>query len=266
MQPPDWKFRIEDLEAACGPKTRGMMICTPNNPTGKVYSRAELELLADFAIRHDLFVFTDEIYEHFIYDDEKHICPATLPGMRERTIVVSGLSKTFSITGWRVGYSVSSPRWATSIGYFSDLIYVCAPAPLQVGVAEGLSTLGPDYFEGIAMEYRGKRDRICSALSSVGLTPCVPKGAYYVLADISALPGRTGKERAMYLLEHGGVACVPGDAFFSNGDGHDLARFCFAKEDAVLDEACRRLERFARTYLDGGSAAGRIEPVVAGSD
>ena len=246
MSPPDWTFRMEDLEAACGPRTRGIMICTPGNPTGKVFSRAELEAIAGFAARHDLFVFTDEIYEHFLYDGRRHICPATLPGMKERTIVISGLSKTFSITGWRIGYSVSDARWAKSIGYFSDLIYVCAPAPLQAGVAKGLAELGPEYFAGIAAEYQAKRDRICASLASAGLTPCVPQGAYYILAETGALPGRTAKQRAMYLLEQAGVACVPGDAFFHDGEGRQLARFCFAKEDAVLDEACRRLEQFAR--------------------
>jgi aminotransferase len=249
MTPPEWKFRLEDLEAACGPRTRAIMVCTPGNPTGKVFSKEELETIGRFAERHDLFIFTDEIYEHFLYDGRKHICPATLPGLKERTIVISGLSKTFSITGWRIGYTVSDAKWATSIGYFSDLIYVCAPAPLQAGVAHGLDELGPDYFAAIAEDYRAKRDRICSALSVGRLRPYVPQGAYYVLADISTLPGSTAKERAMYLLQHAGVACVPGDAFYHSDRGQNLARFCFAKENNVLEEACSRLSKFGRSNV-----------------
>jgi aminotransferase len=254
MQPPDWSFSLSELEAACGSRTRGIMICTPGNPTGKVFSREELETIAEVAQRHDLFIFTDEIYEHFLYDGRRHICPATIPGVRERTIVISGLSKTFSITGWRIGYAVSDAKWATSIGYFSDLIYVCAPAPLQAGVARGLAQVGPEYFAAISQDYASKRDRICAALAVAGLHPFVPQGAYYVLADISSLPGTTAKERAMDLLNRTGIACVPGDAFFHDGQGQDLARFCFAKENNVLDEACLRLQRFAPACAAGAAA------------
>jgi len=238
---PDWRFTYEDLERARTPRTRAIMVNTPANPSGKVFSRAELETIAQFAIRNDLFVFTDEIYEHFVYDGLEHIAPATLPGMRERTITISGLSKTFSITGWRVGYSICDARWAQTIGYFNDLVYVCAPAPLQMGVAKGLIDLGPDYYHRLSIEYLGKRDMICGALGEVGLTPCVPHGAYYVLADISRLPGETSKERAMQLLHRTGVACVPGEAFYHDDAGENLARFCFAKENSVLAEACDRL-------------------------
>lgn len=241
MAPPDWTFRDEDLEKAVSAKTQGIMINTPANPSGKVFTREELERLAAFAARHDLFVFTDEIYEHFVYDGHKHIPPATLPGMKERTITISGLSKTFSITGWRVGYCICAEQWAQTIGYFNDLVYVCAPAPLQLGVARGLMHLGRDYYEKLAAEYVIKRDKICGALSKAGLTPCVPQGAYYVLADISRLPGEGSKAKAMNLLRQSGVACVPGEAFYHDDAGENLARFCFAKEDAVLNEACQRL-------------------------
>jgi aminotransferase len=242
MEPPEWSFRLEDLEAAITAKTRGIIINTPANPSGKVFSMEELKILAGFAQKHDLFVFTDEIYEHFIYDGLKHIPPASLPGMWERTITVSGLSKTFSITGWRVGYVICDPRWSQAIGYFSDLVYVCAPAPLQVGVAKGLLELDTAYYEGLSSEYRQKRDKICDVLGKAGLTPYIPRGAYYVLADISGLPGLSSKERAMYLLEKTGVACVPGEAFYHDQSGENLARFCYAKEDSVIDDACRRLE------------------------
>ena len=247
MDLPDWTFSRDDLERSITSRTRAIIVNSPANPSGKVFSRQELELIADFARSHDLFVFTDEIYEHFLYGGLAHISPATLPGMRERTITISGLSKTFSITGWRIGYCLCDEQWAQAIGYFSDLVYVCAPAPLQVGVAQGLLALGPDYYDKLALEYGAKRERICGALGRAGLKPHIPQGAYYVLADISGLPGVNSKERAMYLLDKTGVACVPGSAFYHDESGESLARFCFAKEDGVLEEACRRIENFSKS-------------------
>ncbi len=241
MSPPDWSFLMADLEKIVTSKTRGIIINSPANPSGKVFTETELKQLADFAARHDLFVFTDEIYEHFLYDGRIHIPPATLPGMWDRTITISGLSKTFSITGWRIGYCICDARWAQTIGYFSDLVYVCAPAPLQTGVAKGLLTLETSYYENLSNEYAKKRDLICNGLSMAGLKPNIPQGAYYVLADISSLPGKNSKERAMYLLRETGVACVPGEAFYHDDSGEYLARFCFAKDDDVLAEACGRL-------------------------
>jgi aminotransferase len=244
MKLPGWTFSMADLNAVVTPRTRGIMINTPANPSGKVFSREELALLAGFAQRHDLFVFTDEIYEHFLYGDDVHIPPAMLLGMRERTITISGLSKTFSITGWRIGYCICDARWTTAIGFFSDLVYVCAPAPLQAGVASGLRALGAEYYRGLSRVYREKRDKICAALAAAGLRPSIPDGAYYVLADISRLPGKNSKERAMHLLRETGIACVPGEAFYHDDSGEGLARFCFAKDDDVLAEACKRLKRF----------------------
>ncbi len=245
MNPPDWSFSLEDPERVVTPRTRGIMINTPANPSGKVFSREELEWLRDFANRHDLFVFTDEIYEYFLYDGRKHISPASLPGMAERTITISGYSKTFSITGWRIGYTVSHAKWAQMIGYLNDLIYVCAPAPLQMGVAKGIRELRPDYYQELALLYGQKRDKICSTLSDVGLTPSIPQGAYYVLADVTHLPGRTSKDKAMFILEKTGVASVPDGAFFHKPGHSQFVRFCFAKEDGELDEACRRLEKLS---------------------
>ncbi|MBP7865761.1 MAG: aminotransferase class I/II-fold pyridoxal phosphate-dependent enzyme [Acidobacteria bacterium] len=238
---PAWAFSDPDLEAALTSRTRAVLVNTPANPSGKVFTRAELLRIAAFAEAHDLFVFTDEIYEHFLYDGREHLSPAALPGMRERTITVSGLSKTFSITGWRIGYCLCDARWARAIGYFNDLVYVCAPAPLQLGVAEGLRALGGEYYQGLSVEYSLKRDLICGALQQAGLAPHVPQGAYYVLADLSRLDGRTSKEKAMALLASTGVACVPGEAFYHDDAGENLGRFCFAKETPVLEEACRRL-------------------------
>jgi aminotransferase len=245
LEPPEWGFAAEDLERAVTGKTRAIVLNTPSNPAGKVFDRRELELIADFAESHDLFVFTDEIYEHFVFDGKEHVAPATLPGMAKRTITISGLSKVFAVTGWRLGYALCDPEWALAIGHFSDLVYVCAPAPLQIGAAKGLEELGPDYYQGVSDDHQMKRDRFCDALRAVGLTPHVPAGAYYTLADVTGLPGATAKERALYLLEKTGVACVPGSAFYSGPVGETLARFCFAKEMDVLEDAMQRLGRLA---------------------
>jgi aminotransferase len=242
---PDWAFTQQDLESAVTSKTKGILVCTPSNPTGKVLTRAELTMIADFAASHDLFVFTDEIYEYFVYDGREHISIGSLPGMAERTITISGFSKTMSITGWRIGYSVSDSRWAQTIGYMSDLVYVCAPAPLQLGVARGMSELGPKYYTNLRASYTAKRDKICGALEIAGLAPYIPEGAYYILADVSKIPGSGSKEKAMNILSQVGVASVPGEAFYHEEGGANLVRFAFSKTDEDLDEACRRLQQLA---------------------
>lgn len=242
LRPPDWQFSAEDLARAGSDKTRAIVLNTPANPSGKVFTRVELERVAELARRHDAFVITDEIYDHFLYDGHTHVSPATLPALADRTITIGGLSKTFAVTGWRIGFSASPARLARTLGFVNDLVYVCAPAPLQIGAARGLRALGPDFYAKLRADYADKRDRICGALDRAGLTPFVPQGAYYVLADTSRLPGDSSKARAMALLERTGVAAVPGQAFYSDGAGDTLARFCFAKTDADLDEACRRLE------------------------
>jgi aminotransferase len=241
LQIPDWHFQPEDIERAITPRTRAIMVNSPANPSGKVFTRQELGWVAEFAARHDLFVFTDEIYECFVYEG-KHISPATLPGMRERTITISGYSKTFSVTGWRIGYIVCDRKWAQAIAYFHDLIYVCAPAPLQIGVAEGIMKLPDSFYEEMSKDYLRKRDLLCGTLQEIGLTPYVPKGAYYVLADASILDGKTSKEKSMTLLQETGVATVAGSAFYRTGGGEKLIRFCFAKTDIELLEASRRLK------------------------
>jgi aminotransferase len=251
LKPPDWDFTQGTLEQAVSPRTKAILLNSPANPSGKVFSRQEIELIADFARRHDLFIFTDEIYEYFLYDGAEHVSPASLPDMKERTITISGFSKTFSVTGWRIGYLACSARWAPSIGYFHDLAYVCAPAPLQRGVAAGLEELDASFYRNLAAEYRGKRDLLCSSLQQVGLRPWVPQGSYYVLSDASELPGRNSKEKAMWLLEKTGVASVPGASFFHDDSGENLLRFCFAKTDAELAEACKRLETIKRAVAVG---------------
>ncbi len=243
MRPPDWVFDLAEVERAMTSRTKALIVNSPGNPSGKVFQQHELEGLAEVARRHDLFVFTDEIYEYFLYDGRRHVSLATLPEMAERTITIGGYSKTFSVTGWRIGYSVAAERWAQPIGAMNDLLYVCAPAPLQMGVAAGIRQLPESFYGELARAYQRKRDRFCAALATAGLTPSIPQGAYYVLADVSRLPGTSGKARAMYMLEKTGVAGVPGEAFFSGPEGANFVRFSYAKTDADLDEACRRILR-----------------------
>jgi len=243
MQAPDWTFSVIEVERAITPRTRAIIVNSPGNPSGKVFGRQELESLAAIARQYDLLVFTDEIYEYFLYDGRTHISLATLPGMADRTITIGGYSKTFSITGWRIGYSVAAARWAEAIGAMNDLLYVCAPTPLQAGVAVGIQELPDLFYRDLARDYQQKRDRFCQALAKAGLTPSIPQGAYYVLADASRLPGTTGKERALFLLETIGLAGVPGEAFFSGPDGRQFIRFSYAKIDSDIDDASRRLAR-----------------------
>ena len=241
LQSPAWTYSLTQLEQLVTSNTKAIIVNSPGNPSGKVFSRAELEALAEFACRHDLFVMTDEIYEYFLYDGRRHVSMASLPNMAERTVTIGGYSKTFSVTGWRIGYSVAAGPWTRAIGAMNDLLYVCAPAPLQMGVARGIRELSGAFYEGLARDYQHKRDRFCSALTQAGLTPSIPEGAYYVLADVSQIPGDSGKARAMYLLEQTGVAGVPGEAFIPGAAGANFVRFSYAKTDLDLDEACRRL-------------------------
>jgi aminotransferase len=241
LTPPEWAFDINELEKAVTSRTKAIMISSPGNPSGKVFTRTELNQLAEFAVRHDLFVFTDEIYEYFVYDGHEHISPGSLDIIADRTITISGYSKTFSITGWRIGYAVCHEKWAQMIGYVNDLIYVCAPAPLQMGVARGINELPTEYYESLCNEYFLKREKICSSLTKAGIIPYVPQGAYYVLANVSNIPGKSSKEKAMFMLEKSGVATVPGSAFYASDKGENLVRFCFAKSSEILDDACDRL-------------------------
>lgn len=237
---------FDALRAALTPRTRAIMACTPANPTGKVWTRAELEALRDLAVEHDLFVFTDEIYEHFVYDGREHVPPATIEGLGERTITLSGFSKTYAITGWRIGYLVAPAQVAEKISYFVDIAYVCAPSVLQEAVARALAELPPSYYQQICADHLAKRDQVCDALRAADLPPHVPQGSYYVLADVSRLPGATSKERVMHLLRTSGVASVPGSAFFEDPRAGDhLARFCYAKKDADLQRACEALREMA---------------------
>ncbi|HYQ45117.1 MAG TPA: aminotransferase class I/II-fold pyridoxal phosphate-dependent enzyme [Polyangiaceae bacterium] len=242
----DWSFSEHALRQAITDRTRAIVVNTPGNPSGKVFTRAELEAIAAIARQFDLYVITDEIYEYFLYDGRTHVSMATLPGMRERTLTLGGFSKTFSITGWRIGYLLATAGLCHKLGQVHDLVYVCAPAPLQIGVARGLEKLAHTFYEELKLEYTRKREKLCASLERAGITPHVPQGAYYVLADSGNLPGNSAKDRALALLHQCGVAAVPGSAFFQDGRGDDLLRFSYAKREAELDEACRRLDAFRR--------------------
>jgi len=232
LHAPHWHLDVDRLRQSITPRTRAIIVNTPSNPSGKVFSLAELQAIAGLAI------------EYFLFDGIRHISLATLPGMAERTITISGLSKTFSITGWRVGYLTASSQWIPTIGYFHDLTYVCSPGPLQYGAVAGLVGLPRSFYSDLALEYQQKRDQICAALTDAGLTPFIPAGAYYVLADASRIPGKTAAEKSRKLLTATGVASVAGSAFFADGGGENLLRFCFGKKPEALDRACTALRSF----------------------
>ena len=234
---------LDRLGAAFSRRTRAIIVCTPNNPTGRVLSRRELEAIADLCRRHDAYAVTDEIYEH-IYYEGRHIPIATLDEMQERTITISGASKTFSVTGWRIGTIVAPAAATDAIRKVHDFLTVGAPAPLQEAVAIGLETLGPEYYRGLAADYRARRDLLCGALAAAGFRCTPPEGAYYVLADFSALSDLPDDAFARWLTCEAGVAPVPGSSFFSRPElGRKLVRFAFCKTEEQLREAGERLSR-----------------------
>ncbi len=243
LEAPEWKLDMEALEAAVTPKTRGMVICNPANPSGKVYTREELEAIGAFAEKHDLIVFSDEMYEHFLYDGAVHIPALSIPSLAERCVTMSGFSKVFSITGWRLGYAIAPASVIEAMAQFNDLIYVCAPAPLQIGAAAGLEQLGDGYYEELARIHQYKRDLFCDALRDAGLSPSVPAGAYYVMTDVSRIAGSDDFEKAMKILEATGVASVPGRAFYHDDAGKNMVRFCYSKPLEVLEEAAERIRK-----------------------
>jgi len=248
LRAPDWSFDPDELARAFGPRTRAIVVNTPHNPTGKVFTRAELETIAALCLEHDALAITDEIYEYILYDGAEHVSLATLPGMAERTITISGLSKTWSATGWRIGWALASEELTLPLRKVHDFLTVGAPAPLQEAAAEALA-FGPEYFAGLQRDYTARRDLLVDVLAELGLEVFHPRGAYYVMTGIQRFQ-RAGEDDVAFarrLLADGGVACVPGSSFFPEpSEGRGLIRFCFAKRRETLERAAGILrERLA---------------------
>lgn len=244
LHEPDWRFDPDELRAAFGPRTRGIVVNSPHNPTGRVFAREELTLIAELCIEHDVVCFTDEIYEHIRYDGE-HVPMATLPRMADRTVAVNALSKTYSVTGWRVGWVIASPALTAGIRKVHDFLTVGAAAPLQQAGAVAMAM--PDsYYHGLAAAYRERRDLLVGALTAAGFRTWVPDGAYYVMTDIAEATSDDDVTFARRLVAERGVAAVPGTSFYSRRElGRTKLRFAFPKRAATLREAADRLARRA---------------------
>ncbi len=260
--PPDWHIDFGAVEQSLTPRTKAVVLNTPTNPSGKVWTRAELERLLALLKQHDLWAITDEIYEYMLYDGHTHVSLASLPGAYERTITLSGFSKTYNMTGWRLGYAVAPPPVIEKMGLLNDLFYICAPAPLQYGVAEAF-TMNDAYFEEMQAAYDARRRLMCETLERIGFEVPWPQGAYYVLASFAPLARtRPGFDDALTacetLVRQAGVATVPGHSFFETAErGRYFLRFCFAKELPVLQQACDHLvEAFGTAPTPGTSLSG----------
>jgi len=242
-----WTFDEKELRQAFEKHTKAIVLNTPNNPTGKVFTREELELIRDLCVEFDVLAITDEIYEHILYDGTEHIAMAALDGMRERTVTINGMSKTYSVTGWRVGWAVAAEKITNAIRKVHDFLTVGAPAPLQEAGAAALS-LPAQYYVQLAERYRVRRDHLIPALTAAGFRCFRPQGAYYVMTDISAFGFEDDVAFARHLVEKIGVACVPGSSFYRHPrDGAKQVRFAFCKKPETLDEAARRLAKLRLT-------------------
>jgi aminotransferase len=246
LEAPSYRLERDALSSLVTPRTKAIALNTPNNPMGRVFDRGELQVVADLCLEHDLIAITDEIYEHILYRGE-HVPLATLPGMAERTVTVSGLSKTFSITGWRVGTIVAPADLTDAIRKVHDFLTVGSPAPLQEACAVGIDMLGRDYYASLAVAYAERGQLLVGALQEAGFRCAMPEGAYYVLADFADLSDEDDTTFAKRLTREARVASVPGSSFFSEpGRGARLVRFAFCKKLETLTEAGERLRRFAR--------------------
>jgi aminotransferase len=244
LHPPDFRFDPGELRAAFRSGLKAFVLCNPSNPTGRVFTAAELQQIADLAVEHDTFVITDEVYEHIVYPPHRHTYFHTLPGMAERTLVCSSLSKTFSITGWRLGYVLGPPRLIAQARKVHDFLTVGAAAPLQHAVVTALG-FGPDYYAGLTATYSTQRDILCASLARTGLAFTRPEGAYFILVDISPFGFASDVEFARWMTREIGVAPVPGSSFFAHPESR-FVRLHFAKSPAVLREAGERLSRLKR--------------------
>ncbi|MHB1225600.1 MAG: pyridoxal phosphate-dependent aminotransferase [Gemmatimonadaceae bacterium] len=240
LEAPDWRLDPERLRAAFGPRTKAIVVNTPHNPTGRVLTREEITLIAELCVEHDVWAITDEIYEHIRYAGNHHVI-ATWPGMAERTITISGLSKTYSCTGWRLGYVIAPAEITGAIRKVHDFLTVGAPAPLQAAGAVGLAFTA-EYYNELALGYRERRDLLCGALAEAGFSFSVPEGAYYVLAGFASISTDDDVAFAHWLAAEGGVATVPGSSFYhKRAMGRGLVRFAFCKKTETLEAAAERL-------------------------
>ena len=240
----EWKLDPDKLRAAFSDKTRAIVVNTPHNPTGRVFTREEISLIAELCQKHDVIAITDEIYEHIRYAGGHHVL-ATWPGMRDRTVTISGLSKTFSCTGWRLGYAIAPFEMTSPIRKVHDFLTVGAPAPLQAAGAIGMA-FGAEYYNEIALEYRERRDAMVAALDGAGFKFCAPEGAYYILADFTGLSDLRGVEFALWLAKDVGVATVPGTSFYHDPRlGETVTRFAFCKKKETLERAAERLAQLS---------------------
>jgi aminotransferase len=243
VRPPTWKFDPDELAAAFNDKTKAIILCNPNNPTGMVFTRAELEEIATLCRKWDVIAITDEIYEHILFDGRRHVPLAALEGMRERSVTISGMSKTYAVTGWRVGTMIAPAHLTQVFRQVHDYVSIGAAAPLQEAGAVAYR-LPRAYYTQLAADYQARRDRLCTALIEIGFDLDMPEGAYYVMTDISAFGATDDVEFAMHLVRNLGVATVPGSSFFQDkAMGRSYIRFCFCKRDETLDEAIARLRK-----------------------
>jgi aspartate/methionine/tyrosine aminotransferase len=247
LEPPDFSFDPDRLRRAVSPRTRAIVFNSPNNPSGKVFTRAELQTIADVCLEHGLLAITDEIYEHIVFDGLGHTPIATLPGMAERTITISGISKSYSVTGWRVGYAVAPETISVGIRRAHDFVTVGAPAPLQEAAVTALR-MPPEYYVRLRDAYQGRRDLLWGYIERAGFVAWKPRGAYYILTDVARFMKAAGIQDdyafAMYLIKEVGVATVPGSSFYAHTElGRTKIRFCFPKTDDMLREAGERLQK-----------------------
>jgi len=243
LRPPGWSFDPDELRKAFSKRTKAIIVNTPNNPTGHIFSREELTLIAELCQKHDVYAITDEIYEYIRFTDAPHISLATLPGMAERTVTISGLSKTYSITGWRLGYCIAPREITNGIRKAHDFLTVGAPHPLQMAGAKALE-MPESYYDHLRIDYQRRRDLFLPYLRDAGLTVYEPEGAYYVMTDISSLGWRDDTEFVRTMIRSVGVSAVPGSSFYRPKElGHTMVRFMFAKCDETLHEAGKRLRK-----------------------
>jgi aminotransferase len=242
VRPPGWKFDPDELAAAFNDRTKAIVLCNPNNPTGAVFTREDLEPIAALCRKWDVVAITDEIYEHILFDGREHVALAGLDGMRERSVTVGGMSKTYSVTGWRVGTILANPTLTKTFRQIHDFVSIGAAAPLQEAGAIAYR-LPRTYYDHLARDYQARRDRFCKALWEVGFEFEAPEGAYYIMAGIERFGAADDVEFARKLVREIGVATVPGSSFFQEKAlGRGYTRFCFCKKDETLDEAARRLK------------------------